>query len=93
MGANALAGLIYMQSKNPTDAFEGIAELVYGSDDIKSLGIAMGGPIDEEEKLKYRVAFRQDEVNGFRNNSWLAKDNTSGKKEFTGRIKLNWQPN
>ena len=93
MGANALAGLIYMQSKNPTDAFEGIAELVYGSDDIKSLGIAMGGPIDEEEKLKYRVAFRQDEVNGFRNNSWLAKDDTSGKKEFTGRIKLNWQPN
>jgi len=93
MGANALAGLIYMQSKNPTDAFEGIAELIYGSDDIKSLGIAMGGPIDEEEKLKYRVAFRQDEVNGFRNNSWLARDNTSGKKEFTGRIKLNWQPN
>ena len=93
MGANALAGLIYMQSKNPTDAFEGIAELVYGSDDIKSLGIAMGGPIDEEEKLKYRVVLRQDEVNGFRNNSWLAKDDTSGKKEFTGRIKLNWQPN
>ena len=46
MGANALAGLIYMQSKNPTDSFEGIAELVYGSDDIKSLGIVMGGPID-----------------------------------------------
>jgi len=93
MGANALAGLIYMQSKNPTDAFEGIAELVYGSDDNKSLGIAMGGPINEEEKLKYRVVLRQDKANGFRNNSWLAKDSTSGKKEFTGRIKLNWQPN
>ena len=35
-----------------TDAFEGIAELIYGSDDIKSLGIGMGGPIDEVEKLK-----------------------------------------
>ena len=93
MGANALAGLVYIQSKNPTDAFEGIAELTYGSDDIKSLGVAMGGPLNQERTLKYRIALRQDEANGFRDNSWLSTDDTSGKKEFTGRIKLNWQPN
>ena len=93
MGANALAGLIYIQSKNPTDVFEGVAELSFGSNDIKSFGVAMGGPLNQTQTMKYRIALRQDEVNGFRKNSWLNTNDTAEKKEFTGRIKLNWQPN
>ena len=93
MGANALAGLIYIQSKNPTDVFEGVAELSFGSNDIKSFGVAMGGPLNQTQTMKYRIVLRQDEVNGFRKNSWLNTNDTAEKKEFTGRIKLNWQPN
>ena len=92
MGANALAGLIYIQSKSPSDSFEGTSEIVVGSDDIASLGLAFGGPVNEDKTLKYRIALKQDEMNGFRENLWLGRDDTSAKKEFTGRVKLNWQP-
>ena len=42
IGANALAGLIYIQTKDPTDAFEGTSEVTIGSYGTKSAGIAFG---------------------------------------------------
>ena len=91
MGANALAGMIYMKSKKPTDIFEGLTELTLGSDGVRSLGLAFGGPVEDNPAIKYRVSVRQDESDGFRKNSYLNRDDTTGKDELTARLKLSYQ--
>ena len=92
MGANALAGMIYMRSKQPTDVFEGLSELSLGSDGVRSVGLAFGGPLQDNPAIKYRLSIRNDESDGFRKNSYLNRDDTTGKDELTVRLKLNHQP-
>ena len=93
MGANALAGMIYIRSKEPTDTFEGLTEANLGSDGIASIGFAMGGPMQGNPAVKYRFSLRQDDSDGFRDNLYLKRDDTTGKDELTGRLKINWQAN
>ena len=93
MGANALAGMIYIRSKEPTDTFEGLTEVNLGSDGIASIGFAMGGPMQGNPAVKYSFSLRQDDSDGFRDNLYLKRDDTTGKDELTGRLKINWQAN
>ncbi|MFQ5635578.1 MAG: TonB-dependent receptor plug domain-containing protein, partial [Gammaproteobacteria bacterium] len=46
-GANALAGLIYVKSADPTDAFESRVEATAGSDHTYALGGMASGPLGE----------------------------------------------
>ena len=91
-GANALAGLIYIKTKDPTDKFEGTSEITLGDYGTQNLGIAFGGPM-KNEKLKYRLVLRTDYADGFRKNIFLNKSDTSIKDELTLRYKLNWNFN
>ena len=91
-GANALAGLIYIKTKDPTDKFEGTSEITLGDYGTQNLGIAFGGPM-KNEKLKYRLVLRTDYADGFRKNIFLNKSDTSKKDELTLRYKLNWDFN
>ena len=91
-GANALAGLIYIKTKEPTDKFEGTSELTIGDYGTQNIGVAFGGPM-KNKKLKYRVVFRTDYADGFRKNIYLNKSDTSKKDELTLRYKLNWEFN
>ena len=56
-GANALAGLIYIKTKDPTEKFEGTSELTLGDYGTQNIGIAFGGPM-QNKKLKYRLVLR-----------------------------------
>ena len=91
IGANALAGLIYIQTKDPTDTFEGTSEVTIGSYGTKSAGVAFGGPLDQNPDITYRIALRKDKADGFRKNLYLKRSDTSRKDESTGRLKVNWQ--
>ena len=93
MGANALAGMIYMRSKEPTEIFSGLSEVTLGSDGVRSVGLAFGGPFQENPDTKYRFSIRQDQNDGFRKNSYLNRDDTTGKDELTARLKLSHQLN
>ena len=93
MGANALAGMIYMRAKDPTEVFSGLSELMVGSDGIRSTGLAFGGPFKDNPDAQYRISIRQDKSDGFRENSYLNRDDTTGKDELTARFKLNYQLN
>tara|TARA_B100000579_G_scaffold433423_1_gene452150 strand:+ start:2283 stop:4382 length:2100 start_codon:yes stop_codon:yes gene_type:complete len=88
-GANALAGLIYIKTKDPTDNFEGTSELTLGDYGTQNIGVAFGGPM-KNEKLKYRLVVRTDYSDGFRKNIFLNKKDTSKKDELTFRYKLDW---
>jgi outer membrane receptor protein involved in Fe transport len=88
-GANALAGLIYMQSTDPGDSFEGRVQLTAGDDDALGGGIALGGPIGEKG-AGYRLSAHHFQSNGFRTNPYLGRDDTNGRDETSLRGRFVW---
>lgn len=90
-GANALGGLVYMQSVAPTDEFSGRAKVDAGSDGVFSAGIAFGGPLSAGSSLGYRLSAHHYQSNGFRDNPYLGRDDTNGRDETTLRGRLRWQ--
>ena len=91
IGSNALAGLIYIKTKEPTEVFEGTSEVTLGTYGTRNAGIAFGGPTQFNQNITYRVALRSDYSDGFRKNLFSGKSNTSKKDEDTYRLKLNWK--
>ena len=91
-GANALAGLIFMQSTAPSSEFGGKARLQVGDDDTISAGLALGGPVTAAEDLMFRVSASHYQSNGFRDNPYLGRNDTNGRDETVIRGKLLWQP-
>lgn len=91
-GANALAGLINVQSADPTERFAGQVRLSAGQDNTIAGGLALGGPIGANETLGYRVSVHHYEGDGFRHNSYSGRSDTNGRDETTARGKLTWEP-
>ena len=91
IGANALAGLIYIKTKDPTDEFEGTSETTYGNYNTLSTGLAFGGPLTENKNIKFRLALRKDDTDGFRENLYLKRSDTSRKDETTARLKVDFE--
>jgi iron complex outermembrane receptor protein len=91
-GANALAGLVYVQSAMPTAELEGRVQLTAGGDDALAGGLAIGGPLAADESLLFRVSAHRHESNGFRDNTFLGRDDTNGREETTARGRLRWLP-
>ena len=91
IGSNALAGLIYIKTKEPTKKFEGIGEVTSGTFGTRNAGLAFGGPTALSEDLSYRLTLRKDYSDGFRKNLYSGKSNTSKKDESTFRLKMNWE--
>jgi len=89
-GANALAGLIYMRSAAPTPDFEGSLELSAGDDGMLSGGVALGGGLGASDSAMYRLSAHHHKSNGFRDNSYLNRDDTNGREETTVRGRLSW---
>jgi outer membrane receptor protein involved in Fe transport len=89
-GANALAGLIYLKSNDPTDVFEHGAEVSLGDDDLRTFSGFSSGPLTDSGKLLYRVSLQQHQQNGYHDNLYLGRDDTNGRDEFSARAKLRW---
>ncbi|MEM9303770.1 MAG: TonB-dependent receptor [Pseudomonadota bacterium] len=89
-GANALAGLVYIRSRDPSAETDARVEAMAGDYGQWSLGAAIGGALTEDERLLGRVAVQQYEADGFRDNVFLGRDDTDGRDELTGRLKLRW---
>ena len=91
IGSNALAGLIYIKTKEPTAEYEGITEITSGSYGTLNAGTAFGGPSAFNQNLTYRLVLRKDYSDGFRKNLFSGKSDTSKKDESTYRLKMNWK--
>ena len=87
-GANALAGIIAMQSNQPTNAVEGHVDAGIGNYNTKTLGTAVGGPVTDN--LLYRVAIQKNTSNGYIENDFLDSKDTNNFDELTARAKLRW---
>lgn len=88
-GANALAGLINVRTKAPTEALSAEIEASVADYDSYSLGAAVSGPL-VQEKLLGRLALQQYESDGFIDNTFLNRDDTNNRDELTARGKLRW---
>jgi outer membrane receptor protein involved in Fe transport len=87
-GANALGGLIYVRSMEPSAERNGRLQLLAGDDYAISLGLAFGGALDNDERYTFRVSAHSHSSNGFRENPYLNQDDTNGRDETALRARL-----
>ncbi|HEX4151285.1 MAG TPA: TonB-dependent receptor [Steroidobacteraceae bacterium] len=90
-GANALAGLIYVRSADPSDTFGGRVELDAGDYGERSYGAVLTGPVPSLDSA-FRLAVQQYTSDGFYHNAYLDRD-TDNRNELTVRGKWRYQPN
>ncbi|MGI9342862.1 MAG: TonB-dependent receptor [Gammaproteobacteria bacterium] len=88
-GANALAGLIFVKSADPTEQFESRLEATAGTQDTFALGGMISGPVGE--RAGYRAAVQKFDSDGFRDNAFLGRADTNGHDELTARGKLRFE--
>lgn len=88
-GANALAGLISVESRRPESEPSARLEAALGGRDTGSLGAVAGGALGESGGA-WRVAAQRFRGDGFRRNARLGRDDTNGYDETTlrGRLSL-----
>ncbi|HVN99225.1 MAG TPA: TonB-dependent receptor, partial [Steroidobacteraceae bacterium] len=89
-GANALAGLISLRSRDPGTAFDARAEATLGDYGTDSLGFAVGDG-RPDGSAGWRLAAQRYRSDGFRRNAFLGRDDTNGYDESTVRGKLQWE--
>ncbi|HEX7062770.1 MAG TPA: TonB-dependent receptor plug domain-containing protein [Woeseiaceae bacterium] len=90
-GANAIGGLIYVQSTEPSEEWEGRVQVGGAQDDAFSAGAAVGGPLTSDGSLAFRASAHHHESNGFRDNPFLGRDDTNGRDETSLRAKVSWE--
>jgi len=90
-GANALAGMINIRSKAPTDTFEGVASAGLANYDSWQTGIVLSGPLATD--VSGRLAVEQYRSDGFIDNTYLNRNDTNNRDELTARSKLQWRVN
>jgi outer membrane receptor protein involved in Fe transport len=88
-GASALAGMVYVQSADPSGEFDVNAEALAGNDDTWAVGAAVGGRLTDN--LSGRFSVHQYRGNGFYDNVSLNVDDSNERDELTSRGKLLWQ--
>ncbi len=87
-GANALAGMVNIRGNDPTEEFEALVSSGYGNYDSWNMGTVVSGPL--AEGLLGRLAVQQKRSDGYIDNDFLDRDNTSNIDELSTRGKLRW---
>ncbi len=92
-GTQALAGLIYVESTNPTDYWSGYAEGTIAEYDTYRGGVAFGGPLDFlSDTLSMRLSVYQNNSDGPTYNEYHDEHKGADEDEFTSRLKVKWEP-
>ncbi|MBP6514328.1 MAG: TonB-dependent receptor, partial [Steroidobacteraceae bacterium] len=91
-GANALAGLIKVKTREPVpestlSTFVGLAE-----DGQWDMGVVAGGALATGDGAAWRVALQRQHSDGFRRNAFLGRDDTNDREETTARARLRLFP-
>ena len=88
-GANALAGLVKIKTRDATPEAGAHVEVTAGDHDTWSAGLAAGGAIGAAGSA-WRLAAQQFSSDGFQRNVFLGRDDSNGRDEATLRGKLRW---
>ena len=86
-GANGLAGLINIKSREPTEEFDGLVRLTAGDYGLSGAGVVLSGPL--ADNLLGRMALEQMSSDGYVVNEHLGREDSNNKEETTFRAKIN----
>lgn len=89
-GANALAGLIYVQSQDPSFDEAYTLETTIGDYGTYAAGFSATGGLGDSDQAAYRFAAHQYNSDGFRYNDFFNADDTDSLNELLLRGKINW---
>jgi len=90
-GANALAGLIAVNTRAPQREHEMNANVSFGDHGTQGVSGVLGGPVGDGEAA-WRLVAGTYSSDGFRRNSYLGRDDTNGYDESNARFKFRAQP-
>ena len=87
-GANALAGLVNVESNEPTKETEGHLEATVGNNNTRAFGAAVGGTLIDDVLLGRFSIYKNDSDGYIENTYW--DDDTNDIDELTAKAKLRW---
>ena len=87
-GPNAMAGLINMQSSDPTQTLNRSGSLSAGNDGLLRYAGHLNVPL--QDNLAVRLSYTSGRSDGFRDNVFLGVDDTNRRREDMVRAKLRW---
>ncbi|SFV63027.1 TonB-dependent receptor [hydrothermal vent metagenome] len=88
-GANAMAGVVNIQSNEPTEETKGHLEATVGNYNTRALGVALGGTLIQDT-LEGRIALYKNRSDGYTYNSYLNRDDTQNIDELSFKTQLRW---
>jgi len=88
-GANGMAGVINIESNEPTKETEGHIEATVGNYNTQAFGAAVGGTLVKDVLLG-RFSVFKNKSDGFITNSTLHRDDTNNIDELTAKAALRW---
>ncbi len=88
-GANAMAGVINVQSNEPTKETEGHIESTIGNYNTMAFGAAVGGTLIDD-KLLGRISVYKNTSDGYMDNAYLNREDTNNIDELTIKTQLRW---
>ncbi len=88
-GTNGLAGVINIESNDPTNEAGGHLEATVGNYNTKAFGITVNAPI-VEDKLLSRFSLYKNTSDGYMNNVFLGRDDTQNIDELSAKAKFRW---
>ncbi|WP_121627898.1 TonB-dependent receptor [Poseidonibacter antarcticus] len=88
-GSNGMAGVVSLQSNQPTKDFEGHIETTVGNYNTKSIGLALGGTLIEDTLLG-RFSVYKNTSDGFMENKYLGKKDTQNIDELALKGQLTY---
>ncbi len=88
-GANGMAGVITLESNDPTNDANGHVEATVGNYNTKAVGIAINAPI-VEDKLLSRFSLYKNSSDGYMTNSYLGREDTNNIDELTAKAHFRW---
>lgn len=94
-GANALAGLIAVNTRDARPEPEFDADVTAGDYGTYGANAVLGGPLDigdGSSDTAWRLVVGDFRSDGFRRNSFLGRDDTNGYQESQARLKLSTHP-
>jgi iron complex outermembrane receptor protein len=89
-GANALAGLISVNTRAPSRDTEIGGEVTFGDYDTRAVTGIVGGAVGDD--AAFRLVANNYRSNGFRRDVYLGRDDTNGYDESTGRLRVHADP-
>ena len=84
-GSNAIGGLIFMNSNNPSDQFDLRTSINIGTDNLKSISSMVN--VAPFNRFSFRLSSYYNYSDGFRKNKSLNISNSNKKEEFSNRLK------